>query len=380
MFMSTGLLLYRSEYIMSESFIVSSSRSTVREPANGDHATKPAIKVPNPLNRACEQCRTAKVKCFVDTSSPTGRCRRCSHTNRNCIFAFPARRKPRVCTDTRVKELEKKLRAVEALIDQTTYLTPQSDHRGEVNSPLQSPKPDVVDRGKRTTADSESQVPRVTPGHAHQPGYAEVAEPNSEADWHRGMVTGNRRALDVVDRGIISLEMAEMLFKRFSVDFLPQYPIVDLPEGIATEHVRETRLTLFLAVLAAASGILVPSIFRDLNTELLQVLASRVVVNGEKTLELVQAMIIMAAWYFPPDRFENLKHYQYIHMAATMAMDIGLGDASIFSRPELDESPASLSHTSPKDSLESIDSTLGRCRTILACYLLCARYVLLTPC
>ena len=52
--------------------------------------------------------------------------------------------------------------------------------------------------------------------------------------------------------------------------------------------------------------------------------ALKSLVDSEKSLELVQALLISAVWYHPPNKFGQLKYYEYIHMAATMAMDIGI--------------------------------------------------------
>ena len=140
---------------------------------------------------------------------------------------------------------------------------------------------------------------------------------------------------------------------------------------VTAASVRRSRPTLFLAILAAASGSDRPSLFRDLNTELFRVLAQKVVMDNEKTLELVQAMLIIAVWYFPPDRFEELKHYQYIHMGATMAVDIGLCESNS-DQLSIKENPASTSSSSQPNSTIAESSTTERCRTLLACYLLCS--------
>lgn len=138
------------------------------------------------------------------------------------------------------------------------------------------------------------------------------------------------------------------------------------PPGTTAAEVRSSKPTLFLAVIAAASGSSDPSLFRALNVELLKEFANKIMISNMKDLELVQAMLIMAAWYFPPDQFEDLKHYQYIHMAATMAMDIGLGELTGTSTTT---SPA---HGSPQSLSEATADDIERFRTILACYLLCA--------
>jgi hypothetical protein len=176
---------------------------------------------------------------------------------------------------------------------------------------------------------------------------------------------------DVVSRGLISLSEADDLFNRFLNHYMVEFPLVVFPAGTTSEDVRSSNPTLFLAIIAAASGSSDQTIFRALNVELLQEFAEKVMIRSTKCLELVQAMLVMAAWYFPPDRFEDLKHYQYIHMAATMAMDIGLSDAVDTMQPSASRAP-SLSHGSPASVEEANTGEVEKYRTILSCYLLCA--------
>ncbi|GAB7353927.1 hypothetical protein MBLNU459_g4535t1 [Dothideomycetes sp. NU459] len=63
-----------------------------------------------------------------------------------------------------------------------------------------------------------------------------------------------------------------------------------------------------------------------LSTEVIQLYARLLWIGAEKSLELVQAMITTAVWYLPIGEWSRLKFYEYVHLASTMAMDIGLGE------------------------------------------------------
>ncbi|KAJ2966087.1 hypothetical protein NUW58_g10751 [Xylaria curta] len=78
-----------------------------------------------------------------------------------------------------------------------------------------------------------------------------------------------------------------------------------------------------------------PNTQRVLARELMQVFADKIVIQGEKSLELVQALMISVIWYCPPEHFEQLKFYQLVHMAAVMAIDIGLGKRKTSSKSRL---------------------------------------------
>ena len=210
---------------------------------------------------------------------------------------------------------------------------------------------------------------------------------------------------DVIDRGILDMAKATELYQTYLDALLPQYPAVPLSSTAA--ELRSSKPILFLAVLAASAGVSDPSLNRRLNQEIQRVYATKVSIQGLKSLELVQSLLVSILWTYPPDNFEDLKFHQQIHMAATMALDLGLAkkpkeyskgqqaSRMLFAgqHPDLtkDQSSTSLptrfptgkpldvsyeagsaNHImSPKKHLPDSGSLESR-RTLLACYLFCA--------
>jgi len=109
---------------------------------------------------------------------------------------------------------------------------------------------------------------------------------------------------DVVDRGIISIEVARRLVEHYQHNLYPQYPQVYIP--CTADELRETRPTLFLAVIAAGAESEDSDLANALDTEVLQEYANRSVVQSEKSVELVQSLLISAVWYIPPNKFGQL--------------------------------------------------------------------------
>lgn len=58
----------------------------------------------------------------------------------------------------------------------------------------------------------------------------------------------------------------------------------------------------FLACMAAAASAAEPQINLRLNQEILQVYATKVALEGQKSLDLVQSILISSLWYYPPER------------------------------------------------------------------------------
>ena len=203
---------------------------------------------------------------------------------------------------------------------------------------------------------------------------------------------------DVIDRGILDMAKARELYHRYVDELLPQHPAV--PLDCTVVELRSKKPTLFLAVLAASSAVSDPSLNRRLNKEVQRVYATRMAIQGLKSLELVQSLLVSILWTYPPDRFEDVKFHQQIHIAATMALDLGLAKRPkgnlmgskmpfVRQRPDLtedqgstrfpngapfdvSEEAGSANHVmAPKVNLPDSGSLESR-RTLLACYLFCA--------
>ena len=134
-----------------------------------------------------------------------------------------------------------------------------------------------------------------------------------------------RNRKDVVDKGLLSMDTARQLLELYKTELYPFYPIVYITPACTADDLRRTKPTLFLAIVAAAAGKKYPDVAMQLDQEVLQEYANRTVVNSEKSLELAESLLVSSVWYQPPGRLAQLKYYEYIHMAAIMVADIGIG-------------------------------------------------------
>lgn len=130
--------------------------------------------------------------------------------------------------------------------------------------------------------------------------------------------------VDIIDKGFVSVKAAAEAFDRYINEMAPHLPIVVFPPGTQMHEVRLTKPILFHAIIAVSIGVIQPEIQTPLIDDFYKIIAECVVVRGEKSLDLVQAIIVSTIWYIPPDHFEELKFYQLTHMAVTLAMDIGM--------------------------------------------------------
>lgn len=375
-------------------------------------------------SRACEACRGLKVRCEPDPTNPDGPCKRCAKANRNCVVTAPSRKRQKK-TDSRVAELEKKIDALTASLKATKSGSPslgiqnengmedgmniQAHHNpyqqvtnGGYGSPYVA-RPDVARMhsnewsgypkapefnmgtpgpppmvmagrgqkrklmdGRDSLPDSRSSLRGTKRSVDTGPGVQQYAYGDSLLPQQKAPAT--HEYADVIDRGLITAGMAAKMFDCYVERMAPHMPAVIFPPGTTAAEVRKTKPTLFLAILSAASGMNYPDLQRTLTKEIMSVYAERIICNGEKTLEIIQALHVSTLWYWPPEHFEELQYYQLIHLAAVLAIDIGMGKKSSSSKSK--NAGLWRDHSwqrTPYPDPETIEAR----RTWLGCYYLC---------
>ncbi|KAK1812331.1 hypothetical protein LTR12_013301 [Friedmanniomyces endolithicus] len=350
-------------------------------------------------HRACVHCRSQKVRCLPDTNSNNlDTCSRCAKAGRPCVFAPVQKRKQRKRTDTRVAELEREMRTMRAALEvkqqgaEGKGVPIGTRSMGEGWDSSETRPAGLSYQANAEHAARSQQGVHQEPSHPRtnmqateqQQAERPVArlERVPEVHWRFGQ--------DVIDRGLLSMATARQLVGTYKNDLFPHFPTIPIAASITADELRRTRPTLFLAVIAAASGKENPDLSATLDKEILEAYATRSLMNSEKSLELVQALLISAVWYHPPSEFGQLKYYEYIHMAATKVMDLGLGTRPKVARSRLgnaargrepakqamlhpaeDASNPDLSMTPRSRNASPDTGSLESRRTFLACYMIC---------
>jgi hypothetical protein len=124
---------------------------------------------------------------------------------------------------------------------------------------------------------------------------------------------------------LIDVQTAVEAFDHYVKEVAPGLPVVVFPPGTTMASVRRNKPTLFLVIMAISIGHFRSELQMSLIREVHRLFADKVVVKGEKSLELVQSIMLACIWYMPPDQFEELKFFQFIYMSVVMALDIGMG-------------------------------------------------------
>lgn len=290
------------------------------------------------LNRSCESCRGLKVRCLPDPTT-SNQCQRCRKAGRACIFVAPQRRRPRKRTDSRVAQLEKEMKLMRSLLKDRLQVDEGSPGSGGSETKYSRENEARAESKENTPSipDAASSVSGCSPRHTDlASGFVSSYSDNNTVDSSsistpsfNNIVPAvytpdSRQGSDVVDRGIISLETANHLVSFFINELAHFFSVVVLPSNTTALQLRRTKPVLFLSVIAAAAIAVDAKLAAILNREMVKLYAERFFVEGEKSLELVQALLLMIVFYYPPDSPLKLQFYQYTHIAATMALEIGL--------------------------------------------------------
>jgi hypothetical protein len=253
--------------------------------------------------RACEACRKLKVQCTFD-SNHADTCARCLRSGKACIVT--SRRRRHVAPNTSVSELEKKLNVLSASLE-AIRANPSSaasdsaarSDRGGISEPEESSQ-----QGSREYAAINSSS---TPTFASNRMQSPLAQPD-----------------ELYERGVLTAETAVAAFNYFRHSMLPHFPLILIPLDTDTSKFRRNNPILYLSAVNAASGMFPIEIQREVNHHLLRIFAERILLAGEKSVELVQAVQICCLWHYPPGKYEALKYYQLVRFVSSSQSSVYL--------------------------------------------------------
>ncbi|ETR97500.1 hypothetical protein M419DRAFT_91315 [Trichoderma reesei RUT C-30] len=295
---------------------------------------------PTSLNRTCEGCRQRKIRCIIESSQSISppKCARCSKFNLDCIFLPPAIRRRRNKNETRIKELEQKLQQLQDAI---------------AHSPAEAVAGNAHSEGSHPDSVFESFHPDF-----QQPStsFAYSLPPETFLPTALSYSTPE----DSISTGLVSPELADDLFTTFFQTLAPIYPLVQVPSDWTWQQTRYAKPALFRAILTAASSDRDPAFFMIMFRNTGMYVTEEVSIKGNKSLDLIQALLVLSAWYCPMEDFRKLKFSHYANLAGSMALDLRSSNDEQYWIPPV------------KDSFASSEQLVETCRTFLASYFLCS--------
>jgi hypothetical protein len=230
-------------------------------------------------SRACITCRRMKTRCEIDEALGSA-CKLCIRTRRQCVMQDIPRRRKRKTTE-RVADLEQKINALTKLL--------ASKEAGT------------------STTDTDS-VPA--------PLCLETDSPTSSDDT---------LLASAISTGLLDWNTAQEAFEYYRNQMSRYFPFVVFPSSTQAETLRDQQPLLFFAIVTVALSRMAVKDNGELCDMLIKDLALRIVYRGERSLELVQTLIVHVSFYSRALQMRDLNFNQMTHMATTMATDIGLG-------------------------------------------------------
>lgn len=120
----------------------------------------------------------------------------------------------------------------------------------------------------------------------------------------------------------ISLPEAEILLDRYKRLMSSGMPFVPIPSAANARHLHSTKPMLLQAITVVAYFHDLPR-QRDLVKHLMRNISERILMNNEKSIDLLQAILVFVAWYHP-HLFQAQQITNLMHLAIAMSIDLGL--------------------------------------------------------
>ncbi|EED15880.1 conserved hypothetical protein [Talaromyces stipitatus ATCC 10500] len=274
---------------------------------------------PKKSTLACEKCRVLKVKCIRPEEGKP--CSKCTRSNSQCVVPEPKRRaKVPQGSKPRLADLESKLTNIIGLLSHSS-----APHSGVQNSvetdPEWPPIPEYLNDSPYLPAEWMS---------LEFPAASEVGE-NPELNENKNSAENTPEkspdvstALDsawIADLGVNPIVLQHLLDRFCSMR--AYFPFVSFSYTWTAASMREDRPFLLLAAVAAASSKHC-HLQDDLIRRFKDTISQRVIMAGEKDLDLLQGLLVYLAWChfdFVPG---NRQDYLYLQIAISMVVDLNI--------------------------------------------------------
>ncbi|CAO2658294.1 Nn.00g060170.m01.CDS01 [Neocucurbitaria sp. VM-36] len=253
------------------------------------------------------------MKCRL--SQDLTKCHRCARKSLDCVFQ-QHRRGRKLGTKLNTQCSSKSDRP--ALVESTAEPRAQNQDDFGLAAGRQPDEPESVARD--FWADNDGfQPPSLLNRHAAKGNFSlqNVLSTNAEPMSVTAGISSSARTEDPIAMGLLNHAIATSLFERFMENLNPFISQFD-PILHTFGYVRETSPFLFSAVLAAAAKALNPSLFTPLHDHAERLFA-RAFRRGDKSPEVVQAILVLTYWKEP----EDTRAFVNVGLAIRIAMEIG---------------------------------------------------------
>jgi hypothetical protein len=225
-------------------------------------------------NRACQECHSLKVKCDV-SNSPGGACERCNRNSLECVPAAPRLQRDRIAQlEAEVEELREALR----------------DHSSSNATPSRSPESLLGNHDHTVLSFLDARI---------QPSKQQA--------------------------------LLHIVAHRVAV----AWPVLHLSTDLDTLRTKSPILLLSVLVYSVTHETQGTEleVHDELVRETMHILGDEVIGRGQRSLELVQALLVATFWNKSTRNGLQGSCYQLIQLATDMAIDLGIAGPSLQASP-----------------------------------------------
>ncbi|OTB02653.1 hypothetical protein M426DRAFT_322418 [Hypoxylon sp. CI-4A] len=267
---------------------------------------------------ACSPCAVAKAKCIRTISMPGSKCDRCERLERNCVEQVHRPRKKRQSRPSKTAELEERLNSLVDFI--------KANNSGDVPASLKqiaevrSTTSYSGDSEKGESPESNGNASKYTPIQPAQPKYKPSGSIPEYYNQHAPRACICRGPAG--EEGPEPLEPDDTPIITYMENLLPNFPFVPLPQGTSATELISKRPFLFGTIRMVASYRNIKSM-RSQNYYLLQHISEQMLMRSERSLELLQAILLILGYY----HYHCMLHAQMnnlIGLANSLVADLGL--------------------------------------------------------
>ncbi|KAK2013239.1 hypothetical protein LZ32DRAFT_530761 [Colletotrichum eremochloae] len=336
--------------------------------------------------RACTTCAKAKSRCI---SGPEGsnKCERCHRLRKPCGSQTPAPPRPKKDPrPTKVSELEKRLDELTTQLSATqgnasTTSPSTATVVGSADSPPLPPSNNIRPASAKIPINCDHLFPPgdALPGDGAGPGASAPLHPpgSSTADDYRTVSSSGQSQSDARGESPWPLNNEQSIMLRTFVDDLqPLYPFVIVPPNMGPAQLAAERPYLWKGIQMTACHLDAAKQVR-LGNELLQDIVQAAFTKPVKSLDVLQGLQLLIAWYH-----YNINSYQLtnlLFLARSMCISLGFKDNPIKfkGRGKGDCGISGISVQSPDDeskakpqTREAVSARLELMRAFAGCYYL----------
>ncbi|KAH6893366.1 hypothetical protein B0T10DRAFT_482102 [Thelonectria olida] len=272
--------------------------------------------------RACVNCTAAKSKCLPISPDE---CDRCHRLGKTCVYGNILTKRRSPTGTSRVRLLENKLNSIVSLINNHH---PQDAALAGLLSQIQS----------QTRSEPQGLSRRINaPTH----GLTRV------------------ETSDIVDRGLVSLELARTLLHDYRKKAIHHFPFVIVSPEVDANSLRLRTPFLFLCIMGSMMVKDCP-LQRQIGQEIRIQFHQRLLLESETSLELLQGLLVYLAWYQYHFLPENQQLVQIAQLCVAQVHSLGLDQNPQNHKRRVDLGPPETEqHRASARSLEELRALLG---------------------